>query len=133
MLIVLEVLLNLDISKTNIHGTIKNYLVVVNAGDFTYDIKETQGMIVSKPIEYAGTRYDISITIKTHDFYYNDGRKFSLSGDDLYDNIFIKSNLDNDIKLIAGSINNVLVGNFPVTITIENITTMLYQIKEQRL
>lgn len=105
--------------QTNIHGTIKNYLVVVNAGDFTYDIKETQGMIVSKPIEYAGTRYDISITIKTHDFYYNDGRKFSLSGDDLYDNIFIKSNLDNDIKRIAGSINNVLVGNFPVTITIE--------------
>ena len=105
--------------QTNIHGTIKNYLVVVNAGDFTYDIKDTQGMIVSKPIEYAGTRYDISITIKTHDFYYNDGRKFSLNGDDLYDNIFIKSNLDDDIKRIAGSINNVLVGNFPVTITIE--------------
>lgn len=105
--------------KTNIYGTIKNYLVVMNAGEFTHDIIKTQGMIVSKPIEYAGTRYDISITIKTHDFYYNDDRKFSLSGNDLYDNIFIKSNLDNDIKRIAGSINNVLVGNFPITITIE--------------
>lgn len=105
--------------KTNIHGTIKNYLVIMNAGDFTYDIEKTQGMIISKPIKYAGTRYDISVTIKTRDFYYNDGRKFSLSGNDLYDNIFIKSNIDDDIKHIAGSINNVLVGNFPVTITIQ--------------
>lgn len=105
--------------KTNIHGTIKNYFVVVNAGDFTYDIKDTQGMIISKPIKYAGTRYDISVTIKTRDFYYNEGRKFSLSGNDLYDNIFIKSNIDDDIKRIAGSTNNVLVGNFPVTITIQ--------------
>lgn len=105
--------------KTNIHGTIKNYLVIMNAGDFTYDIEKTQGMIISKPIKYAGTRYDISVTVKTRDFYYNDGRKFSLSGNDLYDNIFIKSNIDDDIKHIAGSINNVLVGNFPVTITIQ--------------
>lgn len=105
--------------KTNIHGTIKNYLVIMNAGDFTYDIEKTQGMIISKPIKYAGTRYDISVTIKTRDFYYNDGRKFSFSGNDLYDNIFIKSNIDDDIKHIAGSINNVLVGNFPVTITIQ--------------
>lgn len=105
--------------KTNIHGTIKNYLVIMNAGDFTYDIEKTQGMIISKPIKYAGTRYDISVTIKTRDFYYNDGRKFSLSGNDLYDNIFIKSNIDDDIKHIAGSINNVLVGNFLVTITIQ--------------
>lgn len=105
--------------KTNIHGTIKNYLVIMNAGDFTYDIEKTQGMIISKPIKYAGTRYDISVTIKTKDFYYNDGRKFSLSGNDLYDNIFIKSNIDDDIKHIAGGINNVLVGNFPVTITIQ--------------
>lgn len=105
--------------KTNIHGTIKNYLVIMNAGDFTYDIEKTQGMIISKPIKYAGTRYDISVTVKTRDFYYNDSRKFSLSGNDLYDNIFIKSNIDDDIKHIAGGINNVLVGNFPVTITIQ--------------
>ena len=59
--------------KTNLYGTVKNYLVVVNATDFTYD--SHQHMIVSKPIRYAGTKYEISVSIKDKDFFYKDSSK----------------------------------------------------------
>lgn len=54
--------------KTNIYGTVENYLVVTNASDFTYD--NNQGIILNKPIEYPGTRYDISVSIKDKHFYF---------------------------------------------------------------
>lgn len=102
--------------KTNIHGTIKNYLVVVNAGDFTYD----QHMIVSKPIRYAGTKYDISISIKDKDFYFNDSRNKAI--EDSIDNIFGNTNINDDIKRLAPS-NVILTSGVPITVTVKEYNT----------
>lgn len=102
--------------KTNIHGTIKNYLVIMNAGDFTYD----QHMIVSKPIRYAGTKYDISISIKDKDFYFNDSRNKAI--EDPIDNIFGNTNINDDIKRLAPS-NVILTSGVPITVTVKEYNT----------
>lgn len=102
--------------KTNIHGTIKNYLVIMNAGDFTYD----QHMIVSKPIRYAGTKYDISISIKDKDFYFNDSRNKAI--EDSVDNIFGNTNINDDIKRLAPS-NVILTSGVPITVTVKEYNT----------
>lgn len=102
--------------KTNIHGTIKNYLVIMNAGDFTYD----QHMIVSKPIRYAGTKYDISISIKDKDFYFNDSRNKAI--EDPVDNIFGNTNINDDIKRLAPS-NVILTSGVPITVTVKEYNT----------
>ena len=102
--------------KTNIHGTIKNYLVIMNAGDFTYD----QHMIVSKPIRYAGTKYDISISIKDKDFYFSDSRNKAI--EDPIDNIFGNTNINDDIKRLAPS-NVILTSGVPITVTVKEYNT----------
>lgn len=102
--------------KTNIHGTIKNYLVVMNAGDFTYDIKDTQGMIVSKPIRYAGTKYEISVSIKDKDFFYKDSSKRAIT--DSRNNIFNNTNINDDIKRLTPT-NPILVSDVPITVTVK--------------
>lgn len=102
--------------KTNLYGAVKNYLVVVNASDFTYD----QHMIVSKPIRYAGTKYDISISIKDKDFYFNDSRNKAI--EDSIDNIFGNTNINDDIKRLAPS-NVILTSGVPITVTIKEYNT----------
>lgn len=102
--------------KTNLYGTVKNYLVVVNASDFTYD----QHMIVSKPIRYAGTKYDISISIKDKDFYFNDSRNKAI--EDSIDNIFGNTNINDDIKRLAPS-NVILTSGVPITVTVKEYNT----------
>lgn len=102
--------------KTNLYGTVKNYLVIVNASDFTYD----QHMIVSKPIRYAGTKYDISISIKDKDFYFNDSRNKAI--EDSVDNIFGNTNINDDIKRLAPS-NVILTSGVPITVTIKEYNT----------
>lgn len=104
--------------KTNLYGTIKNYLVVVNATDFTYD--SHQHMIVSKPIRYAGTKYDISISIKDKDFYFSDSRNKAI--EDSIDNIFGNTNINDDIKRLAPS-NVILTSGVPITVTIKEYNT----------
>lgn len=98
--------------KTNLYGAVKNYLVVVNASDFTYD----QHMIVSKPIRYAGTKYDISISIKDKDFFYKDSSKRAIT--DSRDNIFNNTNINDDIKKLAPT-NPILVADVPITVTVK--------------
>lgn len=98
--------------KTNLYGTVKNYLVVVNASDFTYD----QHMIVSKPIRYAGTKYDISISIKDKDFFYKDSSKRAIT--DSRDNIFNNTNINDDIKRLTPT-NPILVADVPITVTVK--------------
>lgn len=102
--------------KTNIYGTIKNYLVIMNAGEFTYDIVETQGMIVSKPIRYAGTKYEISVSIKDKDFFYKDSSKRAIT--DSRDNIFNNTNINDDIKRLTPT-NPILVADVPITVTVK--------------
>ena len=102
--------------KTNLYGTVKNYLVVVNASDFTYD----QHMIVSKPIRYAGTKYDISISIKDKDFYFSDSRNKAI--EDPIDNIFGNTNINDDIKRLAPS-NVILTSGVPITVTVKEYNT----------
>lgn len=102
--------------KTNIYGTIKNYIVVMNAGEFTYDIVETQGMIVSKPIRYAGTKYEISVSIKDKDFFYKDSSKRAIT--DSRDNIFNNTNINDDIKRLTPT-NPILVADVPITVTVK--------------
>lgn len=102
--------------KTNLYGTVKNYLVIVNASDFTYD----QHMIVSKPIRYAGTKYDISISIKDKDFYFNDSRNKAI--EDSIDNIFGNTNINDDIKRLAPS-NVILTSRVPITVTVKEYNT----------
>lgn len=102
--------------KTNLYGAVKNYLVVVNASDFTYD----QHMIVSKPIRYAGTKYDISISIKDKDFYFNDSRNKAIENS--IDNIFGNTNINDDIKRLAPS-NVILTSGVPITVTIKEYNT----------
>lgn len=102
--------------KTNLYGTVKNYLVVVNASDFTYD----QHMIISKPIRYAGTKYDISISIKDKDFYFSDSRNKAI--EDPVDNIFGNTNINDDIKRLAPS-NVILTSGVPITVTIKEYNT----------
>ncbi len=104
--------------KTNLYGTVKNYLVVVNAADFTYD--SGQQMIVSKPIRYAGTKYDISISIKDKDFYFNDSRNKAI--EDSIDNIFGNTNINDDIKRLAPS-NVILTSGVPITVTVKEYNT----------
>lgn len=100
--------------KTNLYGTVKNYLVVVNATDFTYD--SYQHMIVSKPIKYAGTKYEISISIKDKDFFYKDSSKRAIT--DSRDNIFNNTNINDDIKRLAPT-NPILVADVPITVTVK--------------
>lgn len=100
--------------KTNLYGTIKNYLVVVNATDFTYD--SHQHMIVSKPIRYAGTKYEISVSIKDKDFFYKDSSKRAIT--DSRDNIFNNTNINDDIKRLAPT-NPILVADVPITVTVK--------------
>lgn len=102
--------------KTNLYGAVKNYLVVVNASDFTYD----QHMIVSKPIRYAGTKYDISISIKDKDFYFSDSRNKAIENP--VDNIFGNTNINNDIKRLAPS-NVILTSGVPITVTVKEYNT----------
>lgn len=100
--------------KTNLYGTVKNYLVVVNATDFTYD--SYQHMIVSKPIRYAGTKYEISVSIKDKDFFYKDSSKRAIT--DSRDNIFNNTNINDDIKRLAPT-NPILVTDVPITVTVK--------------
>lgn len=100
--------------KTNLYGTVKNYLVVVNASDFIYD--SHQHMIVSKPIKYAGTKYEISVSIKDKDFFYKDSSKRAIT--DSRDNIFNNSNINDDIKRLAPT-NPILVADVPITVTVK--------------
>lgn len=100
--------------KTNLYGTVKNYLVVVNATDFTYD--SHQHMIVSKPIRYAGTKYEISISIKDKDFFYKDSSKQAIT--DSRDNIFNNTNINDDIKRLTPT-NPILVADVPITVTVK--------------
>lgn len=100
--------------KTNLYGTVKNYLVVVNATDFTYD--SYQHMIVSKPIRYAGTKYEISVSIKDKDFFYKDSSKRAIT--DSRDNIFNNTNINDDIKRLAPT-NPILVADVPITVTVK--------------
>lgn len=100
--------------KTNLYGTVKNYLVVVNATDFTYD--SHQHMIVSKPIKYAGTKYEISVSIKDKDFFYKDSSKRAIT--DSRDNIFNNTNINDDIKRLAPT-NPILVADVPITVTVK--------------
>lgn len=100
--------------KTNLYGTIKNYLVVVNATDFTYD--SHQHMIVSKPIRYAGTKYEISVSIKDKDFFYKDSSKRAITNS--RDNIFNDTNINDDIKRLAPT-NPILVADVPITVTVK--------------
>lgn len=100
--------------KTNLYGTVKNYLVVVNATDFTYD--SHQHMIVSKPIKYAGTKYEISVSIKDKDFFYKDSSKRAIT--DSRDNIFNNTNINDDIKRLTPT-NPILVADVPITVTVK--------------
>lgn len=100
--------------KTNLYGTIKNYLVVINATDFTYD--SHQHMIVSKSIRYAGTKYEISVSIKDKDFFYKDSSKRAIT--DSRDNIFNNTNINDDIKRLAPT-NPILVADVPITVTVK--------------
>lgn len=100
--------------KTNLYGTVKNYLVIVNATDFTYD--SHQHMIVSKPIRYAGTKYEISVSIKDKDFFYKDSSKRAIT--DSRDNIFNNTNINDDIKRLAPT-NPILVADVPITVTVK--------------
>lgn len=100
--------------KTNLYGTVKNYIVVVNAADFTYD--SHQHMIVSKPIRYAGTKYEISVSIKDKDFFYKDSSKRAIT--DSRDNIFNNTNINDDIKRLAPT-NPILVADVPITVTVK--------------
>lgn len=100
--------------KTNLYGTVKNYLVVVNATDFTYD--SHQHMIVSKPIRYAGTKYEISVSIKDKDFFYKDSSKQAIT--DSRDNIFNNTNINDDIKRLTPT-NPILVADVPITVTVK--------------
>lgn len=100
--------------KTNLYGTVKNYLVVVNANDFTYD--SGKQMIVSKPIRYAGTKYEISVSIKDKDFFYKDSSKRTIT--DSRDNIFNNTNINDDIKRLAPT-NPILVADVPITVTVK--------------
>lgn len=100
--------------KTNLYGTVKNYLVVVNATDFTYD--SGKQMIISKPIRYAGTKYEISVSIKDKDFFYKDSSKQAIT--DSRDNIFNNTNINDDIKRLAPT-NPILVADVPITVTVK--------------
>lgn len=100
--------------KTNLYGTVKNYLVVVNANDFTYD--SGKQMIVSKSIRYAGTKYEISVSIKDKDFFYKDSSKRTIT--DSRDNIFNNTNINDDIKRLAPT-NPILVADVPITVTVK--------------
>lgn len=100
--------------KTNLYGTVKNYLVVVNATDFTYD--SHQHMIVSKPIRYAGTKYEISVSIKDKDFFYKDSSKRAIT--DSRNNIFNNTNINDDIKRLTPT-NPILVVDVPITVTVK--------------
>lgn len=100
--------------KTNLYGTVKNYLVVVNASDFTYG--SHQHMIVSKPIRYAGTKYEISVSIKDKDFFYKDSSKRAIT--DSRDNIFNNTNINDDIKRLAPT-NPILIADVPITVTVK--------------
>ena len=100
--------------KTNLYGIVKNYIVVVNATDFTYD--SHQHMIVSKPIRYAGTKYEISVSIKDKDFFYKDSSKRAIT--DSRDNIFNNTNINDDIKRLAPT-NPILVADVPITVTVK--------------
>lgn len=100
--------------KTNLYGTVKNYLVIVNATDFTYD--SHQHMIVSKPIRYAGTKYEISVSIKDKDFFYKDSSKRAIT--DSRDNIFNNTNINDDIKRLAPT-NPILVTDVTITVTVK--------------
>lgn len=100
--------------KTNLYGTVKNYLVVVNANDFTYD--SGKQMIVSKPIRYAGTKYEISVSIKDKDFFYKDSSKRAIT--DSRNNIFNNTNINDDIKRLAPT-NPILIADVPITVTVK--------------
>lgn len=104
--------------KTNLYGTVKNYLVVINAADFTYD--SHQHMIVSKPIRYAGTKYEISVSIKDKDFFYKDSSKLAIT--DSRDNIFNNTNINDDIKRLAPT-NPILVADVPITVTVKEYSS----------
>ena len=98
--------------QTNISGTIKNYFVVTNARDFTYDTN--QNIILNKPIEYPGTRYDISVSIKAKHFYF-DSHKLVVNDND---NIFINTNISDELKQIGLSVSKTELNTIQATISV---------------
>lgn len=98
--------------KTNIYGTVENYLVVTNASDFTYD--NYQGIILNKPIEYPGTRYDISVSIKNKYFYFKN--KNLVVNDN--DNVFINTNISDELKRVGISTSKIELGDIRVTVSV---------------
>lgn len=98
--------------QTNISGTIKNYFVVTNARDFTYDTN--QNIILNKPIEYPGTRYDISVSIKAKHFYF-DSHKLVVNDND---NIFINTNISDELKRVGLSVSKTELNTIKATISV---------------
>lgn len=98
--------------QTNISGTIKNYFVVTNARDFTYDTN--QNIILNKPIEYPGTRYDISVSIKAKHFYF-DNNKLVVNDND---NIFINTNISDELKRVGLSVSKTELNTIKATISV---------------
>lgn len=98
--------------QINISGTIKNYFVVTNARDFTYDTN--QNIILNKPIEYPGTRYDISVSIKAKHFYF-DSHKLVVNDND---NIFINTNISDELKRVGLSVSKTELNTIQATISV---------------
>ena len=97
--------------RTNIYGGIKDYFVILNASDFTYD---AQHGILSKPIEYPGTRYDISVSIKDKNFYF-DSHKLVVNDND---NIFINTNISDELNRAGLSVSKTELNTVQATISV---------------
>lgn len=95
-----------------------NYFVIMNPEAFTVD--NARSVVFAKPIPFVGKPYDINLTIKSKDWYFNKGNHIvTFTDQEAEDNgIFVNTNLPEEIRGLNGETKKLLVGvKYEITIT----------------
>lgn len=95
-----------------------NYFVIMNPEAFTID--NSRSVVFAKPIPFVGKPYDINLTIKSKDWYFDKSNRIATFTDqEAEDNgIFVNTNLPEEIRGWNGETKKLLVGvKYEITIT----------------
>nr|DAO48036.1 MAG TPA: hypothetical protein [Crassvirales sp.] len=97
------------VSSSN-YGASTNYFIVMNPEAFTIDTSESAAF--AKPIPFVGKVYDINITVKSKDWYFDHGHTIeTFSNTEAEDNgIYVHTNLPQDIRSWNPETKDLLVG-----------------------
>lgn len=104
--------------SSNSYGASTNYFVVMNPEAFEVD--PTENAAFAKKIPFVGKVYDINVTVKSKDWYFDHGHTIeTFSSQEAEDNgIYVNTNLPQEVRQWNGETKDLLVGvPYEITIT----------------